>query len=171
MQTKRILIANRGEIACRLIRTYRLFPLPPSTSTIETVAIYTASEANALHVSLADVSHQLAGEGARAYLDAEAIVSAAVAQRCWGVAPGYGFLAEDAGFAGLCEQRGLVFIGPTSGQLEGLGDKLAARALAGRLGAPVLPGTSGSLSDIVGFAQGLERGAGYASSPSPPRPL
>lgn len=99
---KRILIANRGEIACRLIQTYQLFSSPP----IQTVAIYTPSESNALHVSLADSSVQLSTEGPKAYLDAAALVALAKRESCWGVASGYGFLSEDAGFAKLCEDQG-----------------------------------------------------------------
>ncbi|EST07307.1 Carbamoyl-phosphate synthetase large subunit-like, ATP-binding domain protein [Kalmanozyma brasiliensis GHG001] len=165
MQPRRILIANRGEIACRLVRTYQLFPLSPSTPSIETVAIYTPSEANAVHVSLATLSHQLASEGPRAYLDKQAIVDAALQSGCWGVAPGYGFLSEDAEFAGLCESKGLVFLGPTEQQLARLGDKVVARELANSVDVPVLEGTKGStssataLNDILTFAKGVSAGS------------
>ncbi|CBQ71278.1 related to PYC2-pyruvate carboxylase 2 [Sporisorium reilianum SRZ2] len=159
MQPKRILIANRGEIACRLMRTYRLSALP----SIETVAVYTASESNALHVSLADHTHALAGDGPRAYLDRRAIVDAALKWGCWGVAPGYGFLSEDAEFARMCEGAGLVFLGPTSAQLGRLGDKVAARELARGLKVPVVDGTSSSaasaLEDILAFARDVGAGS------------
>ncbi|TKY87475.1 hypothetical protein EX895_003489 [Sporisorium graminicola] len=165
MQPKRILIANRGEIACRLIRTYRLFPVSPSTPAIQTVAVYTASEAKALHVALADSAHALEGDGPRAYLDRHAVVDAALRSACWGVAPGYGFLSEDAQFAGMCEEAGLVFLGPSSGQLARLGDKVVARALAKSLQVPVLEGTDASssrdaaLRDILAFAKGVPAGS------------
>ncbi|KAJ1604265.1 hypothetical protein NDA14_007643 [Ustilago hordei] len=155
--TLKILIANRGEIACRLNRTYQLFPLSnPTTPSISTLAIHTPSESNALHVSLADSSQQLASEGPRAYLDAAAIVDVAVMHGCWGIAPGYGFLSEDATFAKLCEDKGIVFLGPTSGQLERLGNKVSARELAKSVGVPILQGTqagsNSALNDIQSFA-------------------
>ncbi|SPO31635.1 related to PYC2 - pyruvate carboxylase 2 [Ustilago trichophora] len=162
LESRRILIANRGEIACRLIGTYQLFPLSPSTPHIQTVAIYTLSESNALHVSLADYSHQLSGEGPRAYLNREAIVTAAKQHQCWGVAPGYGFLSEDARFAKLCEENGLVFLGPTEEQLAKLGDKVVARELAKSVNVPVLEGTnafsSSALKDILNFASTISAG-------------
>ncbi|CDU24238.1 related to PYC2-pyruvate carboxylase 2 [Sporisorium scitamineum] len=152
MQTKRILIANRGEIACRLIRTYRLFPLNPSTPYIQTVAAYTPSEANALHVSLADHAHRLQGDGPRSYLDKRAIVDAALEWRCWGIVPGYGFLSEDAEFARLCEGEGLVFLGPSEGQLARLGDKVSTREVAGA-------SLEATLREILTFAKGVEVGS------------
>lgn len=159
----RILIANRSEIACRLIRTYQLFPLSPNDPAIQTVAIHTPSERNALHISLADHSHQLAGEGPKAYLDAQAIVAAAKKHKCWGIAPGYGFLSEDAAFSRLCEENGIVFLGPTGEQLRVLGNKVEARALAQRLGVPILEGTkassSSALEDILAFASTMRPGS------------
>lgn len=161
-EAKRILIANRGEIACRLIRTYQLFPLSPTTTPVQTVAIYTRSESNAMHVSLADMSHQLSFEGPKAYLDAQGIVKVAKEMGCWGIAPGYGFLSEDEAFAQLCEEEGLVFLGPSASQLACLGNKVAARELASSVGVPVLEGTkSGStsaLEDIVAFASSIQPG-------------
>ena len=161
-EPKRILIANRSEIACRLIRTYQLFPLSPTTPRIETVAVHTASERTALHVSLADVAHELRGEGPKVYLDRDAIVAAAKQHKCWAIAPGYGFLSEDARFAALCEQNGLVFLGPTPDQLGRLGDKVVARELAKRANVPILDGTSATsssaLRDILEFAKGVQAG-------------
>ncbi|KAJ9475918.1 hypothetical protein PHBOTO_006012 [Pseudozyma hubeiensis] len=163
VETKRILIANRGEIACRLIRTYRTFPLPhlAATPRISTLAIYTATERNSLHVSLADHSHQLPGHGPRAYLDRGAIVDAALKFGCWGVAPGYGFLSEDAEFAEMCAGAGLVFLGPTAGQLRRLGDKVSARQLAKSVGVPVVDGTEprgDGVKDVVDFAMSVGSG-------------
>ncbi|KAJ1020347.1 hypothetical protein NDA18_005943 [Ustilago nuda] len=161
--TLKILIANRGEIACRLNRTYQLFPLSnPTTPSISTLAIHTPSESDALHVSLADSSQELASEGPRAYLDAAAIVDVAVMHGCWGIAPGYGFLSEDATFAKLCEEKGIVFLGPTSGQLERLGNKVSARELAKSVGVPILQGTqagsNSALNDIQSFASSVGGG-------------
>ncbi|SNX87871.1 related to PYC2 - pyruvate carboxylase 2 [Melanopsichium pennsylvanicum] len=168
-QAKRILIANRGEIACRLIRTYKLFPLFPDTPRIETVAIFTPSESAALHASLANFSHQLSAEGPRAYLDRQALIDIAISHSCWGIAPGYGFLSEDSSFAKLCEDNRLVFLGPTSTQLSRLGDKVIARELARQIGVPILEGTrsgshstlsdsSAALDDILAFASTIPRG-------------
>src|ERR1700761_8539976 len=134
-QPIKILIANRSEIACRLIRTYSLYP------NIETIALFTPSEKDATHVRLATASVALTGEGPRAYLDAANIVAVAKREGCWGIAPGYGFLSEDAGLVRLCEDQGVVLIGPTSEQLARLGDKISARLLAAEVGVPVLDGT------------------------------
>src|ERR1700754_4475049 len=123
-QPIKILIANRSEIACRLIRTYSLYP------NIHTVALFTPSEKDATHVRLATASVALTREGPRAYLDAANIVNIAKKEGCWGIAPGYGFLSEDAGLVRLCEGEGVVFIGPSSDQLAQLGNKMSARSLA-----------------------------------------
>ena len=134
-QHMKILIANRSEIACRLIRTFSLYP------SIHLLALYAPSEKDATHVRLATSSVVLNGEGPRAYLDAANIVNIAKTEGCWGIAPGYGFLSEDAGFARLCEDAGITFIGPSSEQLARLGDKISARSLAVEAGVPVLDGT------------------------------
>ncbi|KIW65332.1 hypothetical protein PV04_07601 [Phialophora macrospora] len=154
-QPVKILIANRSEIACRLIRTYSLY------SSIHTVALFTPSEKDATHVRLATASVALPGEGPRAYLDAANIVNIAKKEGCWGIAPGYGFLSEDTGFARLCEDEGIVFIGPSSQQLARLGNKMSARALAAEAGVPVLDGTKtghdrgSSITDVLAFAKTL----------------
>jgi acetyl/propionyl-CoA carboxylase alpha subunit/acetyl-CoA carboxylase carboxyltransferase component len=154
-QPIKILIANRSEIACRLIRTYSLY------YNISTVALFTPSEKDATHVRLATASVALGGEGPRAFLDAANIVTIAKKEGCWGIAPGYGFLSEDAGFVKLCEDEGLVFIGPSSDQLAQLGNKISARSLAVEVGIPVLEGTKtvhdqgSSITDILAFARSL----------------
>jgi acetyl/propionyl-CoA carboxylase alpha subunit/acetyl-CoA carboxylase carboxyltransferase component len=151
----RILIANRSEIACRLIRTYSLYP------NIHTVALFTPSEKDATHARLATTSVELPGEGPRAYLDAPNLVKIAKDQGCWGLAPGYGFLSEDAGFARLCEDQGVVFLGPKSEQLAKLGDKISARSLAVDVGVPVLDGTKtgsdrgSTVADVLAFGKNL----------------
>lgn len=153
----KILIANRSEIACRLIRTYSLYP------NIQTIALYTPSERDATHARLATTSVALNGEGPRAYLDAASIVNIAKDKGCWGIAPGYGFLSEDAGFAKLCEDAGVMFIGPTSQQLAQLGNKMSARSLAKDIGVPILDGTKAenirgsSIADVLAFAKSLDR--------------
>ena len=151
----KILIANRSEIACRLIRTYSLYP------NIHTVALFTPSEKDATHVRLATSSVALSGEGPRAYLDAANIVNIAKQEGCWAIAPGYGFLSEDTVLVKLCEEQGVVFIGPTSEQLSQLGDKISARLLAADAGVPVLEGTKtasgqgSTIEDALAFARSL----------------
>ncbi|EXJ59552.1 uncharacterized protein A1O5_12177 [Cladophialophora psammophila CBS 110553] len=154
-QPIKILIANRSEIACRLIRTYSLY------SSIHTVALFTPSEKDATHVRLATASVALPGEGPRAYLDAANIVNIAKKEGCWGIAPGYGFLSEDAGFVRLCEDEDIMFIGPSSEQLAQLGNKMSAKSLAADAGIPVLDGTQtlldrgSSITDVLAFGKSL----------------
>jgi acetyl/propionyl-CoA carboxylase alpha subunit len=136
---RKLLVANRGEIAVRLLRA-------GAEAGLETVAVYSEDDARCLHVRRADAVLALPGRGARAYLDLEAVVAAAVDAGADAIHPGYGFLSENAAFARACEAAGLVFVGPTAEQLELFGDKLAARALARRLGVPLLPGTEGATS-------------------------
>lgn len=130
----RMLIANRGEIAIRIARAGAGLGL-------ETVALHPADDAGARHVLTADHAMELPGRGAAAYLDIEAVVSAAKAAGCGLVHPGYGFLSESAAFAARCAQEGLRFIGPEAQVLARLGDKAQARALARELGVPVVDGT------------------------------
>ncbi|HMM74372.1 MAG TPA: carboxyl transferase domain-containing protein [Gammaproteobacteria bacterium] len=131
---RRCLIANRGEIAIRIARSC-------ADLGIESVAVHGADDADALHVARADRAAALPGRGARAYLDGAAVLEAARAQACDAVHPGYGFLAEHAGFAAAVEAAGLAWVGPTPAQLELFGDKIAARALAARCEVPVLQGS------------------------------
>ena len=110
---------------------------------------------------LATTAVALPGEGPRAYLDATNIVNIAKKEGCWGIAPGYGFLSEDAGFVRLCEDGGIVFIGPSSAQLAQLGNKMSARSLAAEAGIPVLEGTKtaldrgSSIADVLAFGKSL----------------
>ncbi len=129
----KILIANRGEIAVRVIRACRALG-------VRAAAVYSEADREALHVRMADEA-VFAGPAAPAesYLDAERMVRAARDCGAEAVHPGYGFLAEDADFAEACEGAGLVFIGPSPAVLRSAGDKLAAREAAGRAGLPVLP--------------------------------
>ncbi len=138
---RRILIANRGEIACRIIRA-------AADSGFETVAVAPADDAEALHTRLADEWVTLEGRGAAAYLDGEQLTRLAVEAGCALVHPGYGFLSENADFAAMVEAAGLTFVGPTPDTLARFGDKAEARALAGELDVPTLAG-SGVLADAA----------------------
>ena len=133
---KRVLIANRGEIAVRIVRACRELG-------IEAVAAYEPAERGALHVEVADGAVEVAG-----YLDAEALVAAATAAGADAVHPGYGFLAESPEFAEAVAKAGLVFVGPPPSALRAAGDKIEARRLAEAAGIPVTPGYAGvDLSD------------------------
>ncbi|HRO57811.1 MAG TPA: carboxyl transferase domain-containing protein [Burkholderiaceae bacterium] len=148
---KKLLIANRGEIALRIIRAARDLG-------IATVAIHSRDDRESPHLALADERVELDGVGAQAYLDVAAVVAAGVRAGCDAVHPGYGFLSERADFARACAQAGLVFVGPAPEQLDLFGDKAQALALARRCGVPVMPATRGgaTLHEIEEFfeAQG-----------------
>lgn len=143
---KKILIANRGEIALRIQRAARDLG-------IATVAVYSRDDEQARHRFLADESHALAGEGPAAYIDIQAILAAARATGCDAVHPGYGFLSERADFAQACRTAGLCFVGPEVDQLQLFGDKGRALALARECQVPVMPSTTGgaSLAEITEF--------------------
>jgi len=131
---KRLLIANRGEIAIRIART-------AAELGIETVAVHSRDDAASLHTRKADAVHALEADGPAAYLDGAALIAAARLTGCDAVHPGYGFLSESAGFAQACIDAGLTFVGPQPRTLALFGDKAAARAHAARCGVPVLAGT------------------------------
>lgn len=132
-EIQRVLIANRGEIACRIAHTLR-------ETGRESVAIVHASEGQPRHASIADRSVQLEGASpVAAYLDIEQIVEIAVREKADAIHPGYGFLSENAAFARAVEKAGLVYIGPTSQSIDLMGDKINARAFAVAHGVPVLP--------------------------------
>ena len=131
---KRLLIANRGEIARRIIRACRELD-------IETVAVYSDADAGAPHVSEADRSVHIGAAPARdSYLNIDAIIGAAQSSKADAVHPGYGFLSERAPFARACENAGLIFVGPPASALEKMGSKTGARALMTSAGVPVVPG-------------------------------
>jgi len=132
----KLLVANRGEIAIRVIRA-------AAELDIESVAVYSEDDATSRHVQLADLALPLPGIGPAAYLDAAAIIALGQQASCDALHPGYGFLAESATLARRCETAGIRFIGPRAETLDALGDKGAARALAQHLDVPVLPGVNG----------------------------
>jgi len=155
MSFHKLLIANRGEIAIRIARAAGDAGLP-------TVAIYSADDAQSAHVRAADAACEIPGRGARAYLDIEAVISAAKATECDAVHPGYGFLSENATLARRCIEESIVFVGPSPDALELFGDKAQAKALAKRCGVPIIDGTSGptSLEEARVFLESQgERGA------------
>ncbi|RJG03986.1 acetyl/propionyl/methylcrotonyl-CoA carboxylase subunit alpha [Noviherbaspirillum sedimenti] len=133
----KILIANRGEIACRVIKTARRMG-------IATVAVYSEADANARHVRLADEAVLIGGAEARAsYLVAERILEAAKQTGAQAIHPGYGFLSENEEFAEACERAGVVFIGPPASAIRAMGSKSAAKALMEKAGVPLTPGYHG----------------------------
>jgi acetyl/propionyl-CoA carboxylase alpha subunit/acetyl-CoA carboxylase carboxyltransferase component len=135
----KLLIANRGEIAIRIIRAAAELDIP-------TVAVFPEDDASALHTRRADETVVLKGVGAAAYLDIEQIITAAKESGCDAIHPGYGFLSENAGFARRCEEEGLIFVGPCAETLEAFGNKVEARILAQRCTVPVLKGLPGPVT-------------------------
>ena len=134
MTLRKLLIANRGEIAIRIART-------AADLGIATVAVAPADDAQSLHMRRADESREIPGRGARAYLDIAAIGAAAKDSGCDAVHPGYGFLSENADFARACAAAGLTFVGPNVAALELFGDKAKAKALAKKVGVPLIEGS------------------------------
>ncbi len=151
---RKLLIANRGEIAIRIART-------AADMGIETLAVHSTDDAHSLHTRMADSALALQGAGAAAYLDGAALVAAARAQGCDAIHPGYGFLSENADFAALCCDAGLVFIGPRPETMALFGDKSRARTFAAQCGVPIIPGTSGptTVDEARAFMVGLGAGA------------
>lgn len=147
---RKILIANRGEIALRIIRACREL-------NIETVAIYSEADRDSLHVKLADVAVCVGpASSQKSYLNLQNILSAAVAHGAEAIHPGYGYLSEQALFAEMCEAHNLVFIGPTAQQIELLGDKSRAKATMCEAGVPVVPGSDGAIYDEATLVQVAE---------------
>lgn len=131
----KILIANRGEIAVRIIRACKEMG-------VATVAVYSEADKNALHVALADQSYCIGGnEASDSYLNEKQIISTAILSGAQAIHPGYGFLSENAHFARLCRKNGLVFIGPEPESMERLSDKAVLKELVGNTGLSVIPGT------------------------------
>ena len=147
----KILIANRGEIACRVIRTARRMG-------IATVAVYSDADAGASHVAMADEARRIGPPPAReSYMNIEAIIAAAKDSGSQAVHPGYGFLSENADFAEACAAAGLVFIGPPAEAIRAMGSKAAAKALMQAHGVPVVPGYHGDEQDEARLLEEAER--------------
>ncbi len=136
---KKVLIANRGEIALRIIRACKELG-------IETVAVYSQADAESLHVRFADEAICIGPPASsKSYLNIPQIISAAEISNADGIHPGYGFLAENAKFADVCETSGIRFIGPTAKMISRLGDKIAAKKMMQDAGVPVIPGSEGGI--------------------------
>ena len=148
----RILIANRGEIALRVIRACQEMG-------IESVAVYSEADRDSLHVKMADEAVCIGGAPAsQSYLHVANIISAAINLGCQAIHPGYGFLAENAYFAQLCHANGIKFIGPSASVIELLGDKVKGKEIAQQVGVPVVPGSegaAGSLENTIVLAESI----------------
>src|SRR5258705_1928466 len=145
---KKVLIANRGEIACRIAATLTEMGIAP-------VAVCSEADRGALHTRVMDECHVLGPAEPRvSYLNIDALIAAAKQSGAEAIHPGYGFLAENAAFAAAVEAAGLTFIGPSPEQVRALGDKRAARALAVKAGVPVGPGAEGK--DAAALIQAAE---------------
>src|SRR5271167_854687 len=142
-----LLIANRGEIACRIVRTAKRMAL-------RTIAVYSEADARARHVQVADEARLLGPAPAReSYLNIGRIIAAAKASGAEAIHPGYGFLSEKAEFAEACAAAGLIFVGPPAAAIRAMGSKSAAKALMEQAGVPVVPGYHGKAQDLGALAQ------------------
>ncbi|HEX9335734.1 MAG TPA: biotin carboxylase N-terminal domain-containing protein, partial [Pseudonocardiaceae bacterium] len=156
-----VLIANRGEIAVRVIDTLRRLG-------IRSVAVYSDPDAGARHVLAADIAVRIGpAKAAESYLSIPRIIEAAQRTGAQAVHPGYGFLSENAAFASACERAGLVFIGPPPGAIEAMGDKIRAKLAVEAAGVPVVPGrTEPGMSDVDLVAAATEVGFPVLLKPS-----
>lgn len=146
-----VLVANRGEIACRVMRTAKDMGLT-------TVAVHSATDRDARHCREADLCVDLGGsKAADSYLKIDKIIAAAHASGAQAIHPGYGFLSENAGFARAVEAAGLIFLGPPASAIEAMGSKSAAKALMERAGVPLVPGYHGEEQDLETFRLASER--------------
>ena len=151
---KRILIANRGEIAMRVLRCCQEMG-------IETVLACSAEDMDSLPAQFATKRVCIGpSAAAKSYLNQEAVVQAAMSFQCEAIQPGYGFLSENADFASLCEEHGILFIGPSPEMIRMMGDKQSARGLMKKHGVPVVPGSDGILKDWKEAAE-IARKVGY----------
>lgn len=139
---QKILIANRGEIACRIIKSARALG-------IRTVAIYSEADRNALHVQMADEAYLIGPPpSSQSYLLGKKVIHIALSSGADAIHPGYGFLSENADFADAVVEAGLIFIGPSGDSMRKMGAKIGAKEIAGQANVPLVPGTEGAISDI-----------------------
>ena len=149
-----LLVANRGEIAVRVMRTCQ-------ARGVRSVAVYSDADRHALHVRTADEAHRVGpAASAESYLVQDRIIEAAKASGADAIHPGYGFLSENAGFAERCEQEGITFVGPTPHAIRLMGDKTEARKLMAEAGVPMAPGTTDAIDDLE-EAEQIAAGIGY----------
>ena len=138
---EKILIANRGEIACRVIQTCKRL-------SIATVAVYSDADSQARHVKIAGEAWHIGGSRpVESYLRGEKILDVAKSSGAQAIHPGYGFLSENADFARACKAANIIFIGPTPEAIDAMGSKSAAKALMEKAGVPVVPGYHGAEQD------------------------
>src|ERR1700722_8166444 len=134
---ERVLIANRGEIACRIIRTCRRLG-------IRTIAVYSEADRDALHVRQADEAVLIGPAAARdSYLNVDRIMAAAARSGAEAIHPGYGFLSEKPDLPERCEKAGLIFVGPSADRIRAMGSKIGAKQIAAKAGVPLVPGYAG----------------------------
>nr|WP_314583535.1 acetyl/propionyl/methylcrotonyl-CoA carboxylase subunit alpha [uncultured Pseudomonas sp.] len=146
-----VLVANRGEIACRVMRTAKALGLT-------TIAVHSATDRNARHVREADVAVDLGGsKAADSYLQIDKLIAAAKSSGASAIHPGYGFLSENAGFARAVEQAGLIFLGPPASAIDAMGSKSAAKSLMETAGVPLVPGYHGEAQDAATFREAAAR--------------
>ncbi len=146
-----VLIANRGEIACRVMRTAKAMGLT-------TIAVHSGTDSNARHVREANIAVDLGGSKAsESYLQIDKLIEAAKASGAQAIHPGYGFLSENAGFARAVEQAGLIFLGPPASAIDAMGSKSAAKSLMETAGVPLVPGYHGDAQDAATFREASAR--------------
>lgn len=139
---KKILIANRGEIAVRIIRACRSLGIP-------TVAVYSDADRNSMHVALSDEAYRIGGpKPSESYLKKEKVIEIAKRSGADAIHPGFGFLSENDSFAEMCENEGIVFIGPSAESIRLMGDKITARKIASEADVPLVPGSEGAVTDV-----------------------
>lgn len=151
MNIKRLLIANRGEIACRVIRTCKKLG-------IESVAVFSDADRRARHVQMADLACHIGGSAAsESYLNAQSIIDAALKVKADAIHPGYGFLSESTQLISLCNKHGIIFVGPTVESIAAMGSKIEAKLIARELDIPTVPGYNGDDQDLAQLQSHAEK--------------
>lgn len=150
MPIKKLLIANRGEIAVRIARACNELG-------IRSVAVFSEADQYSLHVKKADESYRISKDPLSGYLNPHHLVNLAVETGCDALHPGYGFLSENAELAAVCRERGITFVGPSAEAISAMGDKTQARQTAMAAAVPVTPGSDGNLSDVEDAVRQAEK--------------